>query len=530
MDCPRRRLAYAASAPQCDFGDEFSGIATPEVPSKAPAAVELESVADGEEIIEIDLTDAVAMRGLPRLLLFCVLLYLIVYCIAKAQFSIFHQGETGLGGSWEYGQLQVFLSAIAIMLLSIATKGSHSAPWLQALTYLPLLLFLGFFPTLILEAGFEDAPGHGVVAASLAAGIVLLWAFGFVPIALFRAAKGLVSMRSLRTLRLAGRRKNDAESYRSFVRHNGTLPPWTIAALIGLAMGCLVVATILGPFIYILAPPVVTFLLNEIRKRRNQSVSWEAVEAECARRSTCVYLRSFWDDGSGFGPDMFWPGIWFLRPPNRRLEEVVVRTIWPFHAVVAIGDSLSGESPTEAFRAPARNDNWQSVVADLARSAQLIVLQAGFSPGLKWEHGHLRSEDALSRTLVLFPPGERSDRRDRWEALLRSGYSAGDLTDDTEPSAPGKHSILFRPQVRTGFVEFWTSAIKRLEQTGKDLIGRARNQFKTADIVDRTIACIWTEDGRRIHFTSRFNSRIAYKVALELACAPTAEVLKSVAG
>lgn len=298
--------------------------------------------------------------------------------------------------------------------------------------------------------------------------------------------------------------------------------------VVAIGLGALLIV-LMSPFLgWPLAFLAATFLFNDIRRRLNKSVVWEDVEKECARRSSCVYLRSFWDDDLGFGPDLFWPGIWVLRPPRRRLEEVVVRSIWPYHAVVAVGEAMRGESesPTEAFRAPADNANWQSVVAELTRSANLVVLLAGHSPGLQWEHGHLRSENALTRTLVLLPPGTRGDRRDRWEALLRTGYFQSESDDSYEPSAPDRHNILFREQKRFSLGDFRKRAAGRLDRMDADFRQRIGGRSAMDELVDRTIACIWDDEGRRIHFTSRIRTRSAYELTLRLACAPLDEVLK----
>ncbi len=610
MNCPRCQATSAAGVQQCTCGYEFPTSDAAKVSEPPQTADALEPRAADDNVVEVDLTSAVALRGMPRMLIFLCLSFALWKLVEWesqdfANYLAEHSSDSaGHVSDWGTPQIFILFCVIYFVPLAITVRGSYTRPWVQAFGYLPVLLLIGILGLTIGTGINTEVAGPGVFILDVFAAIALLYAatvFAQVPLALLWAAMGLnfklllrsllwiiaaaavveatawligagleiiqnrnsdesvaagalqgppsalasfigpllwlpvalfvlnrfVSLAPNSLLRLAFQRKKGSRSYGSFVRRHASLTSWVAlglgAAIFGIIILVVVMVFAMG---WPIAVAVATFLFNEIRRRLNQSVTWEAVEEECRARSSCVYLRSFWDDGLGFGPDFFWPGLWVMRPPNRRLEEIAVRAIWPFYAVVAVGESARGDSPTAAFRAPATVENWQSVVAELTRSAKLVVLLAGYSPGLKWEHGQLRSANALTRTLVLMPPGDKGERRDRWEALLRSGYFTGGSDDSYEPSASDRHNVLFHTPVRTGMGDWLKAALKRIQHVAQRVEENMRPPSTLGELVDRTIACIWTEDGRRVHFTSRLESRLAYELTLRLACVPMEEVLK----
>jgi hypothetical protein len=271
-------------------------------------------------------------------------------------------------------------------------------------------------------------------------------------------------------------------------------------------------------------------------RRLSREVPWAAILRDRSRRGVCLYLRSFWDDYVAFGrisvkvvtARMLWwlwlPLVgfvwlylkliwnlvaWLFEPRKQRIEEVLVRAVWPSYGVIAIGNSSSDDSPMAAVRFPLENDDWQSAAAEFVQSAQLVVLQAGFTSGLKWEREHLRSEGVLCKTLIVFPPEVGDDRQERWDAIMGDESLGVDSYTD-------RHRFLFASAPREGGLalvgKMWTRAIGVLPP-------------KNQHIIDRTLACTWNTDGRRIHFTSRSNSRLAYDLVLRLACAPRNEII-----
>ena len=465
--------------------------------------------------LEIDLSAAVTLRQALRVLLF----------IAAAFFSV---ALTDFQGAIlpTPRQTNLLVSDFIILILLIGSDVSLNRPRLCYAVLGSLLIFSGTTVGL-------SAFGHSSVIPPWAA-VLGTVVFGTM------AVIGPVTAMNLRTLRVlelsSGKRKSIP--YWAFVIRNAPLRGLDLISVIATAacVAALAVLPFLLLFGFLLIPCLVCIRLicAALFRRLSRKVTWAAISRDRARRGACLYLRSFWDDDFTFARasvkvvtarmlwwvflvawwlylKLIWNLVaWVFEPRKQPMEEVLVRAVWPSYGVIAIGNSSSDNSPMAAVRFPLENDDWQSAAAELVQSAQLVVLQAGFTSGVKWEHEHLKSESVLYKTLVVFPPEGEDDRRERWDALMGNEYLGVDSSAD-------RHRFLFasvpREEGLTLAGKLWARAIGALPP---------RDQH----IIDRTVACAWNKDGRRIHFTSRSNSRLTYDLALRLACAPRDEVVK----
>lgn len=156
---------------------------------------------------------------------------------------------------------------------------------------------------------------------------------------------------------------------------------------------------------------------------RRQSVP--SVDEALARdpRPPVVFLRPFDDDGKQLEGE----GIWyefrhsmnalFRRSKEQRLEKIL-KGIGPLVAIGRPGEELA---ELGAARMYVSDDDWQAVVEDLLGRAAAVVLQAGQSPGLRWEVEKAVSLVPPSRVLLFLP--FRLVRRSRREAMYRNFLS-----------------------------------------------------------------------------------------------------------
>ena len=93
-----------------------------------------------------------------------------------------------------------------------------------------------------------------------------------------------------------------------------------------------------------------------------------------------------------------------LPPFRQRIEEVVISAIRPFGPAIAIGAPEDNLPELGAARAYVPGDNeWTHVALDWIKSARLIVMIAGRTPGLMWELERIIEHGLLSKTVIIFP-------------------------------------------------------------------------------------------------------------------------------
>jgi len=160
-------------------------------------------------VVEVDLTSAVALRGMPRMLIFLCLSFAL-WNLVEWQSRDFANylaenasDDTGLVGNWGTPQIFILFCAIYFVPLAITVRGSYTRPWVQAFGYLPVLLLTGILGLTIGTAIYTEIAGPGVAIVDVFAAIALLYAatvFVQVPLALLWALMGLNFKLLLRSL------------------------------------------------------------------------------------------------------------------------------------------------------------------------------------------------------------------------------------------------------------------------------------------------------------------------------------------
>ncbi len=130
-------------------------------------------------------------------------------------------------------------------------------------------------------------------------------------------------------------------------------------------------------------------------------------------RAPILYLRSFTIDNQ---PVAVKPRGWTARLIGLgarfpTLDEAVLDSAAPYGPVIAIGDPRDPLPPLGAARTFVGGGDWQRVVADLARAAELIVLVVDSSEGVRWEVRHVIDNGLWDKTLFLASPSRTQAER-----------------------------------------------------------------------------------------------------------------------
>jgi len=116
---------------------------------------------------------------------------------------------------------------------------------------------------------------------------------------------------------------------------------------------------------------------------------------------TVLYLRPFTSDVSTAGQTFSAILTPSLYQGWSTEEEQLADVFRPFGSFVAIGQPGERLPLPGAARQYADHGEWQEVVTDMMRAAQLVVIKAGDSPGILWELGRAWQTVAPHRLLVL---------------------------------------------------------------------------------------------------------------------------------
>ncbi len=197
----------------------------------------------------------------------------------------------------------------------------------------------------------------------------------------------------------------------------------------------LIVASVLLVVGSILAIPVVgffVFIFTERMERRakqrlrNSMPTLEEALVEDIR-APVLLLRSFQDEMTLI--KWLRRSEWVLQQST--LEEALALPLSSHGPVIAIGDPRRAVKHVGAARAFYSNETWQHYFHEYASRAACVVVVLGKTPSVGYELGYL-STTALSKTIILMPPGSLDDRKARWKCLLQQIPQA-DFTesDDT---------------------------------------------------------------------------------------------------
>ena len=152
-------------------------------------------------------------------------------------------------------------------------------------------------------------------------------------------------------------------------------------------------------------------------------------------RDPILYLRAFSEDYGG-GEDF----------PYSAAEESLTHSYTSYGPVVAVGDPREEMPPLGAVRLYFDDSTWRLGVLYLMSVSQLVIIQAGFAPGLLWELGVARRRLEPRRLIVSFAAWEEVDEWKRQAYYLRfKRYAEGLLECALPPEIKAATFITFEP-------------------------------------------------------------------------------------
>jgi hypothetical protein len=175
-------------------------------------------------------------------------------------------------------------------------------------------------------------------------------------------------------------------------------------------------------------------VITLVRRRARRLAAVDASEQlKHDPRAPVLYLRSFQDDSEMLGMDAGVDApsaklkksgalaqVWrrFNTSTGGRLEEVLAKEVSGVGPFVAIGAPTETLPELGAARAYFGNDTWQSAIIRWVDLAGLIIKVIGPTKWIRWELDTIIERDALSKLIVLMPPGWPDDRAARWQNVI----------------------------------------------------------------------------------------------------------------
>jgi hypothetical protein len=185
------------------------------------------------------------------------------------------------------------------------------------------------------------------------------------------------------------------------------------------------------------------YVITLVWRRAQRLAAFDASEQlKQDPRAPVLYLRSFQDDsellemetdmfvqtGSGAPSALEKSGVlaqaWRritrarLTSGGGRLEEVLAREVRGIGPFVAIGAPTEPLPELGAARAYFSNDTWQSAIIRWVDLAGLIIKVMGPTKWIRWELDTIIERNALSKLIILMPPGWPADRAARWQNVI----------------------------------------------------------------------------------------------------------------
>jgi len=163
------------------------------------------------------------------------------------------------------------------------------------------------------------------------------------------------------------------------------------------------------------------------------------------KRPPILYLRSFLDDKvtipsqdsnlNGIDPFAITSG---LEP----FENLITKQFQNIGPVIAISDLSQGLPPPGAARLSKLGEVWKPSVRKLIQECDRVLILAGVSPGVLWEIEEVCRLDAISKTIVVFPPGDEVS--DRFEAIKTAIATVGKPVLDNIQPRNDLQALVFR--------------------------------------------------------------------------------------
>lgn len=141
-----------------------------------------------------------------------------------------------------------------------------------------------------------------------------------------------------------------------------------------------------------------------------------------------VYLRSFEDDDVQLANVISArrPFLEFFTLRGRdAFEESVAWELSCYGPVLAIARPGRSHVSLGAARVHLHDDEWRSVISEQIDHAKAIAVTIGRTPGLAWELTHIVQSGHLGKTVLVVPPVDADEIRNRWKFVADALVSAG---------------------------------------------------------------------------------------------------------
>jgi hypothetical protein len=125
---------------------------------------------------------------------------------------------------------------------------------------------------------------------------------------------------------------------------------------------------------------------------------------ELDNRRPILFLRSFADDKV-----RLWGKGIYGKFRRRTIDEAIdrlARRLGPFVAIANPNTQLPRLGAAQTYFS---NDTWQNAIARWVQTAQMIVMVAGRTEGIRWELAHILADEGQAKLVIFLPPALRKD-------------------------------------------------------------------------------------------------------------------------
>ncbi len=223
-------------------------------------------------------------------------------------------------------------------------------------------------------------------------------------------------------------------------------------------------------------------LYRRLNKRKKGTYRYEEISGPFV-----LYLRSFVDDAKT-------SKFVSVLTDYRTEEEHLVEVFSDIAPVYAIGDPKDKNMPNGASRIYVSDEQWKSVVEDLAVRAQLVVLRLGKTDSFWWEVEMALAKVPIEKIVFVVPESKTFNSvASLYKILLDHGINIQNLEVNIEKKHTGSISSLLyfdankTPYTRTLKVVRFTQWIISYENILRQLLGELRRRYGLSEPKGRTI-------------------------------------------
>jgi hypothetical protein len=125
---------------------------------------------------------------------------------------------------------------------------------------------------------------------------------------------------------------------------------------------------------------------------------------ELDNRRPILFLRSFADDKV-----RLWGKGIYGKFRRRTIDEAIERFAKRLGPFVAIANPNTQLPRLGAAQTYFSNDTWQNAIGRWVQTAQMIVMVAGRTEGIRWELDHILADEGQAKLVIFLPPAFRKD-------------------------------------------------------------------------------------------------------------------------